>query len=282
MSAAFVEVRLERGYDYGAQGGPEYSTSVVVLGGGQEARNIDWEASRGRWEIGERRIDRVEKDYLLAFFRARRGRAQGFRFKDWADFQADGEALDPTGAKTVQLIKSYADAGDSYVREITKPVAGTVSVKRGGTPFSAYTLDTTTGLLTLTPDATVGISAITQASPGVVTTAAAHGLTTGDTVYLTGIGGMTELNGRAFQITVIDPTSFSLDGEDTSAYGAYTSGGTVESYVQPSESLTWTGEFDVPVRFDADSLRAEFQAWREADGQAVFQLSTLPVVELRV
>lgn len=65
-----------------------------------------------------------------------------------------------------------------------------------------------------------GITAITQANPGVVT-APYHDLATGAEVYLMGIEGMTELNGRVVTVTVIDPDNFSI-GIDTTGFGAFT------------------------------------------------------------
>lgn len=65
-----------------------------------------------------------------------------------------------------------------------------------------------------------GITAITRADPGVVT-APYHGLETGQEVLLSGISGMTELNGRVFTVTVIDDDNFSI-GIDTSDYAAFT------------------------------------------------------------
>lgn len=65
-----------------------------------------------------------------------------------------------------------------------------------------------------------GITGITKANPGVVT-APFHGLTTGKEVYLTGITGMTELNGRVFTVTVLTANTFSI-GVDTTGYGTFT------------------------------------------------------------
>lgn len=73
-------------------------------------------------------------------------------------------------------------------------------------------------------EADKNITAITNASPAEVT-AATHGYSTGDEVYLSGIGGMNELNGRQFKVTVINANTFTLDGLDSTAYGAYTTGG---------------------------------------------------------
>jgi hypothetical protein len=72
----------------------------------------------------------------------------------------------------------------------------------------------------------VGITAISQANPGVVT-AAGHGLSTGDRVGITGVVGMVEVNDRLFTATFVSGTQFSI-GVNTTAYTAYSSGGTSE------------------------------------------------------
>lgn len=66
-------------------------------------------------------------------------------------------------------------------------------------------------------------NAITQANPGAVTMAAPHLLQTGDMVRFRNIqNNMKELNERDFRVTVTGATTFTIDGEDTSSYGAYT------------------------------------------------------------
>lgn len=77
-----------------------------------------------------------------------------------------------------------------------------------------------------TAGATIAISGITQAASGVVTTAVPHGFTTERSVVLTGIVGMTELNGRLCNITILGASTFSI-AVDTTAFGAYVSGGLV-------------------------------------------------------
>ncbi len=69
------------------------------------------------------------------------------------------------------------------------------------------------------------IIGITNANPGVVSTSGAHGLSNGDHVWLDAIVGMTQLNRRRVTVTVLGGTSFSI-GIDTTAYTAYSSGGT--------------------------------------------------------
>lgn len=78
----------------------------------------------------------------------------------------------------------------------------------------------------------VAISAITQASPGVFTTAT-HGYSIGEWVFLTGIVGPDELNNRFFIVNTVPTTETltltKLDGTvlDTTSLTAYASGGTM-------------------------------------------------------
>jgi hypothetical protein len=74
------------------------------------------------------------------------------------------------------------------------------------------------------------ITGVTQADPCVVTIVG-HGYSTGDEVYISSVGGMSEINGRNFRITSLSADTFSLQDLndvdiDSSAYTAYTSGGT--------------------------------------------------------
>lgn len=68
------------------------------------------------------------------------------------------------------------------------------------------------------------ITGATQANPGVIT-AVAHGYSTGTRVPIASVVGMTQLNGNTYTITVVDADHFSI-GVDTTAFTAYSSGGT--------------------------------------------------------
>jgi hypothetical protein len=76
------------------------------------------------------------------------------------------------------------------------------------------------GAIVTEPD--VVITGITQANPGVVT-ATAHGYANGDTVYITDVVGMTEVNGFSFVIANVTANTFEII--DTTSYTTYTSGG---------------------------------------------------------
>ena len=73
------------------------------------------------------------------------------------------------------------------------------------------------------------ITGITQANPGVVTSTA-HGFSNGDTVVISGVVGMTQVNGKRFKVASVAANTFALqdiDGNNvnTTSYTAYTSGG---------------------------------------------------------
>ena len=124
----FHEVRFPDDIAYGATGGPAYSTSVVATASGYEQRNMNWSAARGAWDVSSGLKKPSQLDLLIAFFRARKGKAYGFRFKDWTDYKATGQLLGTgNGAnKVFQLVKIYASGAGSETRTITKPVLGTV------------------------------------------------------------------------------------------------------------------------------------------------------------
>lgn len=71
------------------------------------------------------------------------------------------------------------------------------------------------------------ITGVTQASPAVVT--AANTFANGESVYIDNIVGMTELNGNTYTVANATATDFELSGIDSTAYTAYTSGGTAQS-----------------------------------------------------
>lgn len=94
---------------------------------------------------------------LEAFYRGRKGKTYGFRFKDFEGYRVTDESLTYSSGTTVQLIKTFDDGLETEVKTILKPVAGTVTLKRDGTAFASsgnWTLDTETGVVTFTADQT--------------------------------------------------------------------------------------------------------------------------------
>ena len=72
----------------------------------------------------------------------------------------------------------------------------------------------------------LGVTAITQASPGQVTTDLNHGFSNGQVIQINDVVGMTQINGLSLTITVVDEKNFTV-GISTAGYSPYVSGGVV-------------------------------------------------------
>lgn len=79
---------------------------------------------------------------------------------------------------------------------------------------------------------TQDITGITQANPAVVTYSGADSFANGDEVYISGVVGMTEINGRSYKVSNVNTgaNTFELQNMagvdiDSSSFGAYSSGG---------------------------------------------------------
>lgn len=128
----FAEERLELGFDYGAVGGMAFETEIVEVASDKEQRNALRYLPLGRWQLGERTllesaVEAIEEvTYLKAFHAARLGSFEGFRFKDWSDYQAKGQYIGTgDGVKTqFQFQKGYTIGLTTFYRPITKIAIG--------------------------------------------------------------------------------------------------------------------------------------------------------------
>jgi uncharacterized protein (TIGR02217 family) len=152
---SFVEEVLDLGWDYGAQGGPEFLVTTIQTGGGSDKSNLEWSQPKGQWQIGDRTGDRLlnraEYDYLYNFWMARRGPFEGFRYKDWGDFELIDEVIAiGDGLKTsFQITKRYG----SFLRILKK--IGDLSWQVGASQ-PAGAISKNTGILTLTQPLPLG------------------------------------------------------------------------------------------------------------------------------
>lgn len=193
-----------------AEGGPGFSTQLVTTASGKESRNMLWIHARCAYDVGLMLKPTPQYRLLLAFFRVVGGRAIGFRFKDWSDFdctQAEGLLVRIGVTNTYQMQKRYAAGTYARDRLIQKPVVGTVKIWKlvaavWTEQTSGFTIDTTTGIVTFDSDVSV-------------------------------------------------------------------------------DTLAWSGEFDVPVRFDTDTLPAVIRT-RTSDTELLMDWPSIPLIEIRV
>lgn len=160
---AFDEVQFPTEISFGSAGGPGFNTTIIETDSGAEERVSRWATARRQYDsvYGVRSVDDMTS--LREFWIARQGAARGFRFKDFDDFTTgandretptDTDETLGTGdaSRTAfQLLKTYVSGLITSVRNITKPVTGTVAVSLDDVPQSAgFTVDSTTGVVTFT------------------------------------------------------------------------------------------------------------------------------------
>jgi len=289
---AFLEIQFPPRISYGASGGPGYRTDVVVLESGYEVRNQLWSVSRGKWDVAHGVKSQSDFNELNAFFRIAKGRTHGFRFKDWLDYQVAssegrlGTGAAGTGLPTYQLYKRYANAAGSEDRKIVKPVAGAVTVYRNAGPVTIgagagqIAIDSTTGIVTFVADASATANSITPGATTQVVLATNPGtLVAGQLLYLSGFAGADAalVNGLAHTINVVagaGPYTFTL-ATNTAGKTITLGTGQGRKYPQTTDALTWSGELDVPARFDVDDMGGAILAPNN------FEWRSIPVVELR-
>jgi hypothetical protein len=135
----------------------------------------------------------------------------------------------------------------NWVSQNSRPADGRVTIMASASGEESF-IDTNGNGTFDDPDYFPGppITAITKANPGVITTSVPHTLRAGNTVTISGIVGMTELNGLTYfvgsvptstTLTLIDSTGAPVD---TSGFSAYSSGGIV-------------GAFDLPEAYRDDN-----------------------------
>lgn len=135
---------------------PEFSTMVAVTASGHERRASLWADARLRFDVGPGIRSDEELGTLIAFFRARRGAARGFRLADPFDDSSHGMTGSPTpldqvigvgdGQRTTyQLVKLYGlddgEAPEPQCRPITRPRPGTVVISVDGAAAGGWTLE---------------------------------------------------------------------------------------------------------------------------------------------
>ena len=151
-----------------AKGGPMFNTGIITAASGSEQRNQWWSMPRRNWDVAAT-VNQEQKDVILQFFMNAAGKANGFRKRDWTDFELVGGVIGTGNGVAVdfQLKKTYTVGGQSVSVNIKKPVTSdvvdhentaqedTVRIFFGsGSPLvyteqtSGWSVDHTTGIVT--------------------------------------------------------------------------------------------------------------------------------------
>ncbi len=153
---AFLEQRLSERIERGATGGPvNRGRRMSRTASGRMKQVFSWAAPLHEYTISHGILDGARREQLLSmWYVVMFTPYEGFRFRDWMDYQATQENSRCTliTGSTYQLQRVYSVYGLEYVRAVTKPVAGAVvyRTRSGVVSTATATIDTTTGIATIT------------------------------------------------------------------------------------------------------------------------------------
>ena len=144
-----------------------------------------------------------------------------------------------------------------------------------------FELDLSTGVAPLVVKKV--ISGATKANPVVITTTTAHRFENGDTVSISDVVGMTELNGNSYTVAEKTSTTFELSNTNGTGYTTYISGGTVTKIIDLTfrwhsgknenlQEIVWKGD-----KYSAFPIKAEGFEW---SGKGAIPRPTLTVANI--
>jgi uncharacterized protein (TIGR02217 family) len=264
--AEFLEERLPIGVRAGASFSDEYAVDITTTASGSEYRRLVHPFPRRTWTVFYTQQTADLWDQLLALYHRAYGMYAGFRVKAMDDYTTNARTGTPTATdQTLEVLT----AGTSYrlqvaygtggtplgigtpYRTIFKPVASTTKVAIGTleqTVTTMWSVSTTTGVVSFAANKTRSITGISKASSAVITVGS-HTFSTNESVYISGVSGMTQINGLRGTITGTDATHITV-AINSSAFSTWTSGGTVNTNPQTGETVKGGCEYDIPCRFN--------------------------------
>ena len=240
-----------------------------------------------RWSVEYTQATSALWDNVVALYHRAYGTYAGFRVHCIDDNSTNGRADQPTATDQVLALVS---AGSSPTAKEYGAGAAALAVGCPSAPSSNRWPVRHSSRLPISPsgmptgpsiqppdasrmppisrESSRGISKAAQA----VITLGAHALSVGMAVHVSGVAGMTEINGKRALITAVSGTTITVAINSTS-YGTYTSGGAVNTRPQAGEVVRGGCYFDIPARFNS---HLEIQHI----GADVRQSGSLEIVEL--
>nr|MBL8412734.1 DUF2460 domain-containing protein [Dechloromonas sp.] len=279
--ADFLEERLSAPIKYGSSWGDEYTVDIVETSGGQEYPVLVHPFPRRRFDVSYLLENNRVYTELCGLYHRAHGKFAAFRIRCEDEYSSNGRIGTPTAfdqpmglvsAGVYQLRKVYgtdqAPGATGYpYRTIHKPVAGTVKVGIGPTEIRSadWSVVTTTGRVTFAADQSATVTGISKAAQAVISFSA-HPYVVGQSIQLSGVVGMTQINGLRALVTAVAGLNVTVAINST-AFSTYTSGGVAHTRPQAGESVTAGFEFDFPVRFNSSlPVGQDYPALRAVEG----------------
>jgi uncharacterized protein (TIGR02217 family) len=274
----------------GIRGKNMRSNTRVMSGSGYAAVNINWARTLRQYELGIKPMEVAQWLEIEALHEATDGGAYGFKMQDPKDRTVShtsgflqgyeggvevGDVGEGYGTKDYVIKKRYATISGvrTYDRRITRPKSP-IEIKKAGTVVSGtgYTLSTSTGIVTFDPIASQGMSSITVGNSTILNfpnTTFTSTFTSSDRIWVDSVVGTaaTLLNNKSFPILSICANQILLNVNTTGR--TVTAAGTARMFPQADETLTWSGEFYVPVHFANDDIDWEIMVAGTYDNRVV-------------
>ncbi len=132
---AFLEQRLDTKITAGAKSVVRWSRQKAYTGSGRLTQQFNWAHAKHEMDVSHGVRSRADFQAVLDLFYVVMANAyEGFRVKDWRDYQATqlNSVVSDTGDSPTewQLQRKHVIGAASYLRDITKPVSATVVVYR--------------------------------------------------------------------------------------------------------------------------------------------------------
>lgn len=264
-----------------ARGKKTFATEIGTNAGGYENRNATRSLPKRQYEVGLVARTAAQWAQIDALHDVVFGAAYGFLLKDPTNNSATATtglmrplpaALTGTlgtaglgyGVPSYRLLKRNTFLARTSDRDVRKPISSTVGLLRNGGAVTIgasagnAAIDAVNGNVTFVADSSSTVTAVAVgATTNVTLTAALPGLIVGGRLYLSGLTGTVAgtLNNLSFAVTAITGGGLNIYTLTVVTTGlAWTSGGSGYKYPQPTDNLTWSGNFYVPVRFESDDL----------------------------
>lgn len=259
--AAFLDERFPTDIDYGSGFETVFANSTSRTVGGGEYRKLDHPYPMFTLDVDFTRMHNEVVARIVDLNMRAGGTFRPFRVKNFVDYSTNNYRGTPTALDqpiplvspgVYQLTRWYGNSADPLCtrRRLRKPVAGSVLVGVAGATYPAtqWSVDTTTGLVTMAVNKSRAITAITKASSAVLTVGT-NTFAIGESVAISAVVGMTQINGLRALVTA-KPTSTTITvAINSAAFSDYLSGGTVQTQPISGESVTGGCQFDIPMRF---------------------------------
>lgn len=299
---AFLEEQLNQQFSFGSSVSQASSVDIVETRIGNEYRTQRHPFKRISIDLDfSMRSEAYMLDYIVDLWERSGGRLGGFRFRHPSDYSTndytgtpaynDQACIATSTSGVYQATRWYGTQGGASTmrRLIKKVVSGTmlvgirdegsndIQINTGVSP-DRWTVGETTGLITFDANKTYPITGITNAANAVLTIGS-HTLVAGDTVHISGVATMTQINGLRGTIQSVTATTITTD-IDSSAFSSFSVSSplaAVNTRPQTNETVLCGCEFDVPVRFETDLNALQYVT---KNSESVYQSVAIRLVEL--